>query len=405
MLLLQLLLLLLLLIQTLWLRAESKEGEERVCIVPVAAAELVSEGYRIVVERSDNRCYTDADYAAAGCQLVHSNTWQQDAPHSAIIIGLKELPEHDQSALVHRHLMFAHCYKQQGGWRDVLSRFTATPTTLPGVTAITTTTQNLTGILYDLEFLVDAHGRRVAAFGRAAGIVGMALALKQWAIQHSDKQLSFTLPLRSWPSMEAAIADVKQCIAVAVATLSKSDVAAAGPRCVVLGALGRCGGGAVWFAEQCGVSVIAQWDVAETSVGGPFPQLLTDYDVLVNAIYLSSYITPFIDNALLTAAGAARSLSVISDVSCDTSNPFNPLPIYNTLTTLRLPVLNITAATATAQPLDMIAIDHLPSMIPHEASNNFCRDLMPFLRELKSIDSNQVFERARALFNEKVLTL
>lgn len=35
--------------------------------------------------------------------------------------------------------------------------------------------KNGSGTLYDLEFLVNENGRRVAAFGRAAGTVGMAI--------------------------------------------------------------------------------------------------------------------------------------------------------------------------------------------------------------------------------------
>ena len=43
-------------------------------------------------------------------------------------------------------------YKNQGGWKEVLGRFPKGG-----------------GMLYDMEFLEDAHGRRVAAFGYYAG--------------------------------------------------------------------------------------------------------------------------------------------------------------------------------------------------------------------------------------------
>ena len=63
------------------------------------------------------------------------------------IIGLKELPV-AITPIRHTHIQFAHCYKNQAGWVDVLRRFA-----------------NGGGTLYDLEFLTDATGRRVAAFG------------------------------------------------------------------------------------------------------------------------------------------------------------------------------------------------------------------------------------------------
>jgi saccharopine dehydrogenase (NAD+, L-lysine-forming) len=80
-------------------------------------------------------------------------------------MGLKELPENDDSELPHTHIMFAHCYKNQDGWQDVLSRF-----------------NRGNGLLLDLEFLM-INGRRVAAYGYYAGFAGSAVALHVWAHQ------------------------------------------------------------------------------------------------------------------------------------------------------------------------------------------------------------------------------
>ncbi len=61
--------------------------------------------------------------------------------------------------------MFAHCYKNQDGWKDVLSRFVRG-----------------NGLLLDLEFLM-VNGRRVAAYGYYAGFAGCAVGLDVWAHQ------------------------------------------------------------------------------------------------------------------------------------------------------------------------------------------------------------------------------
>ena len=92
---------------------------------------------------------------SVGCKLVANNTWPS-APADIPIIGLKELPESEEP-LPHTHIQFAHCYKQQGGWSKVLARF-----------------HRGQGTLYDLEFLTDDQGRRVAAFGYHAGFAGAA---------------------------------------------------------------------------------------------------------------------------------------------------------------------------------------------------------------------------------------
>jgi hypothetical protein len=75
------------------------------------------------------------------------------------------------------------------------------------------------------------------------------------------------------------------------------------PRVLVIGALGRCGTGACDLAVQVGLPEdhIVRWDMAETAAGGPFPQLL-DVDILVNCIYLSQKIPPFITIDMLHAA-------------------------------------------------------------------------------------------------------
>lgn len=79
-----------------------------------------------------------------GASLVEEGSWVKDAPKDAYVLGLKELPE-DDFPLEHVHISFAHCYKQQGGWEQVLSRWPRGG-----------------GTLLDLEFLTDDVGRRVA---------------------------------------------------------------------------------------------------------------------------------------------------------------------------------------------------------------------------------------------------
>lgn len=216
-----------------------------------------------------------ASLAQAGAKLVESNTWPS-APSEAVILGLKELPESDEP-LRHRHIFFAHCFKGQAGAAELLARFKAGGAQL-----------------YDLEFLNDANGRRVAAFGRAAGTVGMALGLMAWAYQQlrPDSESPLEPQLTTYASYEALVDAVKDLLAQAKAKTGKS------PSAIVIGALGRCGGGSCDFAVAAGVQELARWDLAETKPGGPFKQIL-DYDVFINDIYLTSQIPPFLTKDLL----------------------------------------------------------------------------------------------------------
>lgn len=351
----------------IWIRDEVKPGEERVALVPADVAKLIAAGYRVSVESSVTRCIPDDAYAAVGAKLVATGSWVS-APLSAIILGLKELPE-SNDPLIHRHVYFAHCFKNQSGWSDLLKRFNSGK-----------------GMLWDLEFLVDDNGRRVAAFGRAAGIAGMAVAILNWCQQRlGDAPLP---AIKSWPSTQKLVDDVKARLAQVGGQL---------PSTLVLGALGRVGGGAAWFAEQVGLPV-TRWDMAETSKGGPFPQLL-EHEILANCIYLSGKIPPFLTRDMLSTQG--RKLSVFTDISCDFTSPNNPFPIYNQLTTLPHPSLRIVERQGDELPLDVISIDHLPTAIPNDASTEFSSALIGSMLNIHNVEY-PVWKRAEDLYHSKL---
>jgi saccharopine dehydrogenase (NAD+, L-lysine-forming) len=80
--------------------------------------------------------------------------------------------------------------------------------------------------------------------------------------------------------------------------------------------------------------------MAETAKGGPFSEIL-DVNIFVNCIYLNSAIPAFVTRDQIIAAGNQRRLSIVVDVSCDTTNPFNPIPIYTENTTFSQPTLAV----------------------------------------------------------------
>ncbi|KAJ2713529.1 Saccharopine dehydrogenase, partial [Coemansia spiralis] len=111
-------------------------------------------------------------------------------------------------------------------------------------------------------------------------------------------------------------------------------------------------------------------------------------------------IPPFITQAQIDSD---RQLSVIVDVSCDTTNPFNPIPIYSVNTTFDNALLDIESKNA--KPLQLCSIDHLPTMLPREASNQFALDLLPTLLQLPSRATAPVWTRAKKLYEDKVASM
>lgn len=62
-------------------------------------------------------------------------------------------------------------------------------------------------------------------------------------------------------------------------------------------------------------------------------------DIFINCIYLTHKIPDFVNVQSLGTPD--RKLSVVVDVSCDTTNPNNPIPIYNENTTFAKPTIPV----------------------------------------------------------------
>ncbi len=339
----------------LWVRAEQRDHEERVGLVPEGAAQLIGRGIRVTVEESRARAVPIEGYRQAGCEIVAEGSWPE-APRDAIIFGLKELPD-DGTPLVHRHIMFGHAYKGQPAGRRLLDRF------LSGG-----------GMLYDLEYLVDAGGRRVAAFGYWAGFAGAAIGLKCWAAQRRG---GICGPVSTFA--DALLEDLRRDL---------DRAAAPRPDVIVIGALGRVGTGARDLCQAVGVSPTA-WDMAETAAGGPFPEIL-EHDIFVNAILANEGCPVFVP---ASAGAARRRLSVIADVACDPTSAFSPIKVYDRTTTWERPALRVHDDPA----LDVMAIDNLPSLLPVESSFDYAGQLLPWLLTLDNLETG-VWRRARTAF-------
>lgn len=345
----------------LWVRAEQRPNEDRVGLTPEGAKALLDAGLRVTVEESAVRAIPMAGYVEAGVEVAPENAWP-DAPEDAIIFGLKELPE-DDTPLRHKHIMFGHAYKGQPAGQDLLRRFKAGG-----------------GTLYDLEYLVDETGRRIAAFGYWAGFAGAAVSLKAWAAQQQGK---ICPPVGVYPHQNALIADLTD------------DLTAAGftrPNAIIIGALGRVGTGAADLCEIVGVPT-TKWDMAETASGGPFPEVL-QHDIFLNCILATPGVPVFVPASAKTAP---RKLSVIGDIACDPTSDFSPVKVYDRTTDWAAPALRV----HDTPPLDVMAIDNLPSMLPVESSEDYAAQLLQSLTTLPARDQG-VWARAKAEFDRHI---
>jgi len=354
--------------KTIWLRNESRVTERRTPLLPEGARALIKDGYSVVVERSPKRIIDDEAYATAGCRMVEGGAWL-DAPKDAIILGLKELPPRP-ALLKNTHIYFAHAYKAQSGWRDLLSRFTAGG-----------------GDLLDIEYMVQEDGARVVAFGYWAGYMGAALALIHWHDLQSGQARYLDHGLQPF-------ADADQLND----TIHKAETAAASrhrakPRVLVIGASGRCGRGALEILQQHD-AVITCWGRDQTRKIDR--AALLDHDILINCAFILEDVPAFLRTEDLTPA--AR-LAVVADVSCDPFSSFNPIPLYHETTTWDNPYITVEGRN---KSVDVIAIDNLPSLIPRESSADFAGQLLPYLKTLNDRDRDPVWRAAGKSFDKAV---
>ena len=345
----------------IWVRAEQRANETRVGLTPNGAAALRQAGFDVTVEASDTRAIATQGYLDAGCVIANEHSWP-DAPAEAIIFGLKELPD-DGTPLPHRHIMFGHAYKGQSTGRTLLKRFKAGG-----------------GTLLDLEYLTNDVGRRVAAFGYWAGFAGAAVSLKCWAAQQRGELAGPVTPYANADALKTALADELKSAG------SPPETA------LIIGALGRVGNGAADLCRAMNVAVTG-WDMAETASGGPFPEIL-DHHLFFNCILAGPKTPAFIRP---DAPTSARSLRVIGDIACDPDSDFNPVQVYDRATTWAEPALRV----HDDPPLDVMAIDNLPSMLPQESSEDFAGQLLPTLLDLGA-DKSGTWARAKGIFDDHV---
>ncbi len=323
--------------KTLWLRSETKENERRCALTPSNAKKLIDLGIELIVEKSAMRIFPDEEYEKIGATLVPEHSWRDGAPlENTYILGLKEIEVKDLE-MKHNHIYFAHVYKGQEGYREVLNKY-----------------KNDGGTLFDLEFLMNKEDKRIAAFGYWAGYVGAAITLENYLSFHSDQKCN---PLKSYTDKNSWLESIKKKL------YSKPSV-------IIIGALGRCGTGARDLFKELGIPT-TDWDFAETKQGGPFKEIL-EHDIFINTVLMNTKIPPFLNEEIMKSN---KRLSFIGDVSCDPNSDLNPIPIYDSHTSWDAPYI-------TSNGVNVIAIDNLPSALPLESSIDFSDQLYPYLKEL-----------------------
>ncbi|MFC2038060.1 bifunctional lysine ketoglutarate reductase /saccharopine dehydrogenase family protein [Chloroflexota bacterium] len=398
-------------------REDKSKWERRVPVTPQDAAALQREhGIRVMVQPSEIRAFTDAEFAGAAVSV------QEDLSPCPVVLGIKEMPK-DFFEPDKAYVFFSHVIKGQAYNMPMLRRML-----------------DLGCTLVDYERVVDEKNRRLIFFGWHAGVAGMIDTL--WAL---GQRLA-------WEGIPNPFADLCQThtyhdLAEAKAALEgvRARIIAEGlPEQVTPLILGVAGYGNVSRGAQemldllpiieiepAEVAAIAagtepsrhhvykavfkEWHMVEPvsprdkfdlqdyydhpeNYQGIFDRYIPHLTVLVNAIYWTpAYPRLVTKESLRTLFGGGTKprLRVIGDISCDvegaiectikSTEPGDPIYVYQP---------------RTGEALDghqgpgvvVMAVDILPSELPREASADFSRILKPFIPGMARCDFAVPFE-------------
>jgi hypothetical protein len=115
--------------------------------------------------------------------------------------------------------------------------------------------------------------------------------------------------------------------------------------------------------------------MAETAHGGPFPEVL-EHEIFLNCILATPGVPVFVPRSARLTSPAR--FGVIGDIACDPTSDFSPVKVYDAVTDWETPARRV----HDDPPLDVMAIDNLPSLLPRESSEDYAAQLLPSLLAL-----------------------
>lgn len=353
-------------------REEKQPADKRVALTPELGKkfkELFPE-IELVVEESEERCFTSKDYQNAGVKVV------KDLRNCDVILGVKEVPI---SKLItgKKYLFFSHTIKAQDYNRALLQAILEKEITL-----------------IDYETLTWQNGKRILGFGKWAGIVGTYNTFLTWG----KKTGSFNL----LPAYECRDYDHL------LEELGKVDLGAIK---IVYTGNGRVAGGIREVLEHMNLKEVGHQDIISETYNEPVFRQLTNWDlyhrkdggqwsdehfynnhqdyccefevfasevdILINGMYWEDDMEPLFTKK--ATESKAFKISVIADITCDVEGS---VPITMEATDIYNPTFGWSrsqqkqVAAFGEDTIDVMAVTNLPTELPKNASFEFGSSLL-----------------------------
>lgn len=380
------------------IRERKNPPDNRVALTPVQCVALKNRfpQIKLVVEKSNTRCFSDEAYEEVGIETC------TDVSFADIMIGIKEIPS--QYLISGKtYLFFSHTIKKQPYNQKMLQAII-----------------NQKIKLIDYEVLKWETGQRVLGFGRFAGIVGAYNGLLTWGRRND----AFQLP-PAWQSLDYA------------EILSQAMSIKLPPLKIALTGGGRVAQGALDFLRSLRIKEVTPQQYLHIDYNQPVfvhlnsPDIYchpekTDWntsyfyehhqeyistfepyskvtDILMNGIFWTSDLPP-----LFYRGDTAREdfkIRVIADISCDVEGS---VPITYDATTIQNPFIGWDTkrqepcAPFTKDSIDIMAVGNLPNELPKDASEEFGEMMLQHVLPAVISGDSKLIERATICENGKL---
>jgi saccharopine dehydrogenase (NAD+, L-lysine-forming) len=354
----------------LFIRDEISINEIRTPLTPYDVKSLINlGGYKVYVESSQKRIYSDKDYESNGA-IITKKKWydfgySSDSNNKILIIGLKSIDGEYKYLDNHHHLYFSHTFKNQSDSKFILTEF-----------------KKYNSFIYDFEYFTTFHNienenenmnniieKRLLSFGFYAGIVGGFLGVLQ--IYHSffNRQI---MELKPWYCIDDMLNEINYFYdEFSIYKYKKFNKEL---HIGIIGAHGRCALGVCYILNKLGISY--------TQIDRNFDKnKFVDFDLFYNCILLDGESNEvfFDENTCFY-----KKICII-DISCDIKAPNNPIKLYKGFNDNNIkectwgnPVLYY------GQYCSIIAISNLPSLLPKDSSDYFSKKCYELLLGLKN---------------------
>jgi len=351
----------------------------------------------IVVQPSEIRCFSDAEYLGVGVTL------ENDLTACDILMGVKEV---EINTLIPEkpYMFFSHTAKKQPYNRRLLQGISARKITL-----------------IDYEYLTDQSNVRLVSFGKWAGIVGAYNGLRAYGERY---RLYLLRPAHTCYDLEEMKKELEKVNLPAIKILVTGGGRVAGGAMEIFSSLKiRKATPHEYFKQDFNEPVVCRidpWDYVKRKDSAGFdlqhffghPEMYEStfkpYTKVTDLFIACHYWNP--ESPVFMTTSDMREpdfrISVIADVSCDINGP---IPSTIRASSIEQPFYGYFPWTERETPpfdlrsITVMAVDNLPGELPRDASEDFGKMLMnKVMPALLGENDKGIIERATIIKEGKL---